>query len=180
MTMMINHHGGKCCGIKTISGLCYDPGYTMWAIESNDGKYLEQDACGVGVASNWNVYPYSRPKESAGERFDAYLDFLKIHRPCSLVEVTVVPYNWEAKAEAGLNYTTDEYQVKWVKFLEARDFKRVARFANCNSGNYVEVYHLVLRDEEHNWSYWESPVTEEFEESDEYMEDADEWDDDDE
>ena len=148
--MRITHHGGGCCAIKQICMLGSGPDEFMYQFDAPEGKDLEDlkqyakaDARGTAVDSSRNIYWFSRPSETAGERFDAYLDFLRKHRPCSLVEVTIVPYEYSAR------YPDDEdewykYQQDWIPFLEERGFKCVARVANSNSGNHVHVYHLIL------------------------------------
>lgn len=155
MTMRITHHGGGCCGIKQISMLGFSPDENLHPLEEPKDKtsarhYAAQDARGGNVESSRNIYWFARPYESAGERFDAYLNFLKKHRPCSLVEVTIVPYEDSVEAN-GDEVLMTNYQEEWQPFLRSRGFKMVNRFANSNSGNHIEVYHLVLEDP--NWGY---------------------------
>lgn len=155
MTMRITHHGGGCCGIKQIAMLGYSPDENLYPFDKPEDKkkakyYADQDARGGNVESSRNIYWFARPYESAGARFDAYLDFLKKHRPCSLVEVTIVPYEDSVAAGGDERYMA-EYQADWRPFLKDRGFKMVNRFANSNSGNHIEVYHLVLEDPD--WEY---------------------------
>ena len=147
--MKITHHGGGCCGIKQISMLGCSPDDLMYKTNAPDSleaakDYAKRDASGSSVNSATNIYWFERPTEKAGERFDAYLDFLRKYRPCSLVEVTVVPYEESAKEED--EEWWEEYQKSWPPFLKKRGFKRVSKFANSNTGNHIEVYHLVLED----------------------------------
>jgi hypothetical protein len=152
--MKITHHGGGCCGIKQICYLGFSPDEMLYAYDAAEDlhaakQYANTDARGGPVSSDRNIYWFARPAEKAGERFDAYLDFLRKHRPCSLVEVTIVPYEETARYD-DVEYCS-EYQASWAPFLKKRGFSRVARVANSNSGNHVEVYHLVLEDV--NWDY---------------------------
>ena len=153
--MKITHHGGGCCAIKQICGLGYSPDEFMYSFDApkeleRAKYYANEDARGGNVESSRNIYWFSRPSETAGDRFDAYLDFLKKHRPCSLVEVTIVPYEDTASRPDNGSYW-EEYQADWIPFLEERGFSCVAKVANSNSGNHVHVYHLVLEDPE--WDY---------------------------
>ena len=153
--MKITHHGGGCCGIKQICSLGYSPDEFMYGFDApkdSDAakRYANEDARGGAVESDRNIYWFSRPGETAGERFDAYLDFLRKHRPCSLVEVTIVPYEDSVRFPDDA-HCWEEYQQEWVPFLEERGFKCVARVANSNSGNHVEVYHLILEDPDWDW-----------------------------
>ena len=159
--MKITHHGGGCCAIKQISMLGCDPDEFMYQFDALEGKGLENlkqyanaDARGAAVDSSRNIYWFSRPSETAGERFDAYLDFLRKHRPCSLVEVTIVPYEGSARFLDDED-EWEEYQQEWVPFLEERGFKCVAKVANSNSGNHVHVYHLVLEDPDWDWDNYD-------------------------
>ena len=159
--MRITHHGGGCCAVKQISSLGCDPDEFMYQFDAPEGKDLEDlkqyakaDARGTAVCSSRNIYWFSRPSETAGERFDAYLDFLCKHRPCSLVEVTIVPYEDSARFP-GDEDVWEEYQQDWIPFLEERGFKYVARVANSNSGNHVHVYHLVLEDPDWDWDNYD-------------------------
>ena len=102
--MRITHHGGGCCAIKQISSLGCNPDEFMYQFDAPEGmdladlkQYAKADARGTAVDSSRNIYWFSRPSETAGERFDAYLDFLRKHRPCSLAEVTIVPYEGSAR-----------------------------------------------------------------------------------
>lgn len=156
--MKITHHGGGCCGIKQISLLGCSPDDVMYKTNAPDSladakSYARRDADGRKVDSK-NIYWFERPTEKAGERFDAYLDFLRKYRPCSLVEVTIVPYEDSAKEDD--EDWREEYQTAWIPFLQERGFKRVARFANSNSGNHIEVYHLVLEDPDWDFSSCEN------------------------
>lgn len=152
--MKITHHGGGCCGIKQISMLGFSPDDLTYATSAPDNlqeakNYANRDATGQSVDGR-NIYWFQRPTETTGQRFDAYLEFLSKHRPCSLVEVTIVPYEESARYpddEGGW----EEHQISWVPFLEERGFNCVAKFANSNSGNHVWVYHLILEDP--NWDY---------------------------
>lgn len=152
--MRITHHGGGCCGIKQICMLGCSPDDVMYktAAPEHLGEakgYARRDADGRGADSTTNIYWFERPTEKAGERFDAYLEFLKKYRPCSLVEVTIVPYEDSAKDDD--EEWWEEYQKTWIPFLKKRGFKRVAKFANSNSGNHIEVYHLILEDSD--WDF---------------------------
>jgi hypothetical protein len=145
--MKITFHGGNCCGIKTISGLTLAPKDILWTLEEKSKFVSDTDANGGVVSSADNFYSFARPKETAGERFDAYMDFLRQYRPQGLVEVAIVRETGGAIKDQKDDYCGSSYQEAWAPFLEERGFTMVNRFANSNSGNYVEVYHYVMKEE---------------------------------
>jgi hypothetical protein len=144
--MRITYHGGSCCGIKQISSLWNSPDWKLAAIKHKEGhipSVSRADAWGHEVKSTDNFYPFERPAETGGERFDAYMDFLRKHRPQGLVEVTIIAKYREALEDSSY---VSKAQEDWIPFLKKRGFKRVARFANSNSGNFVEVYHYIMTE----------------------------------
>ena len=170
--MRITHHGGGCCAIKQISMLGCSPDEFMYSFDAPKSvekakSYANEDARGGNVESSKNIYWFSRPKETAGERFDAYLDFLRKHRPCSLVEVTIVPYEDSARLPDD-DDCWEEYQKDWIPFLKQRGFECVAKVANSNSGNHVHVYHLVLEDPDWDWGNYGINSYFDMEEEEEY------------
>jgi hypothetical protein len=131
---------------------------------------MSHDRAGSHVCSSEPFYYKSRPPETYGERFDAYLHFLAKYRPYGLVEVTLVlkigqTYNANDEIycleggeiesfEVEDAYFDDDdydrsYQEDWVPYIEDRGFKCVTVVPNTNSGNLVHVYHLVMDGEWH-------------------------------
>lgn len=146
MSLKITMHSGNCCAIKTISGFGYTtPQSFVWKKEKT--QEYNTDRHGGSVNSNQNFYHPERPKETMGERFIAYMDFLREVRPNGLVEVCIVPYQCEVLDEVGMKVKVEPFQNKWVPFLEEQGFTRVARVPNSNSGNYVEVWHYTMKEE---------------------------------
>lgn len=146
MSLKITMHSGNCCAIKTISGFGYTtPESVVWKKKKTEP--YSTDRHGGAVSSNMNFYHPERPKETMGERFIAYMDFLRVERPQGLVEVCIVPYSYEVLEEQGMKVKVTPFQDKWVPFLEQQGFTRVARVANSNSGNYVEVWHYIMKEE---------------------------------
>lgn len=128
-------HGGKCCGVKTIH--CFSDDFKDgWepAIEKKTGvgdHMREPDAYGYDVSSKDNFFWLTAPGESTEDRLDRYIDFLKEKRPGGLIEVCLV----------------SDDQSYWIEQVEKRGFKLVAQFTNSNSGNIVNVYHLITIEE---------------------------------
>ena len=164
--MKILHHAGGCCGIKVIANMDNRPD-SQWLASSGHGdlEYLEVDRDG-GRSDNYkNLYYEDRPGETGGDRFDAYLKFLRRVRPNGLIEVSIVTDNHvcnyvssyasellesgelESYEEAVQMSDQDTYifnQRRWVPLLEERGFKCVTKFGNSNSSNEISVFHLVM------------------------------------
>jgi hypothetical protein len=86
------------------------------------------DYYGRTVTMAFDFYTEARPRETATERLDAILAFLKRKRPRGLVEVTLGMYQ----------------KPEWEKTLTDRGFKLVTKFKNSNTSCKVYVYHLVM------------------------------------
>lgn len=128
--LRLSHHGGKCCGVKTIHGF-YDnlpSDFEPELLEDKSGR--SKDTVGIDVHTNDRVFfPYA-PEETVSSRLDRYIDFLKEHRPSGLVEV----------------YLAESQRGTWEKELLNRGFHSVVSFKNSNSGNVVILYHLILEN----------------------------------
>lgn len=188
MSLTIGLHGGMCCGIKHIYSLDNSPSNTCYTKEKTSKEYLSSDRDGSTFEVGWNFYWKSRPKETYGERFAAYIDYLAEVRRYGLVEVAIivpVQSSFETlsgetmdELELGLiptfeeavdvakhwaddddEYRADDYnaggniiwynQEEWVPVLEEHGFRMVSQFPNINSGNLVQVWHLVMDGEYH-------------------------------
>jgi hypothetical protein len=128
VTIRIQTHGGRCCGIKTIHGFGGHPNDYVGA-KKKQPRHQYTDIYGHSVSKNYNFYRDARPKETYLERFKAYLEYLKEERPSGLVEVTMTGCQLDYRG--------------WQKVLEDHGFKEVTKFYNSNSGDHVYVFHLV-------------------------------------
>lgn len=164
----ITHHGGNCCGIKHIANLGVNPAYAVYNKTKTRKDELSTDRNGGVVSSAFNLYWPERPSETYGERFNAYLDYLAIIRPYGLVECTITTSNcggfgisgditgsmeWDLTPYEELRYDEDEEEIPegghydqspWIPVFEKCGFQKVSEFPNSNSGNYVQVWHLVM------------------------------------
>lgn len=135
--LQLMHHGGLCCGVKTIHGFGYGESFdsTQSAITEippyvTDGTYLSYGK---------SFFYKTAPVETALERLDRYLAYLKKKRPGGLVEVTLTDNDPTGKGRpSGVS------QMAWQPILEERGFKSVNSFRNSNSGAVVTVFHLVM------------------------------------
>lgn len=118
----IRMHAGNCCGIKTICGLGTDP----WRTEEarTEGNIVYTDANGCDFRSDKSFFSDEAPEETAWQRFNRYMEFLKVRRPDGLVEVTI----------------QERYQSKWIPFLRRANFRKVAKYRNSNSGLTLITY----------------------------------------
>lgn len=128
--LRLSHHGGKCCGVKTIHGF-YDRHPCDYEGElEKDATTAKKDISGADVNTDDRVFSPSAPEETVTNRLDRYIDFLKEHRPSGLIEV----------------YLAEDQKDVWEKELLNRGFRSVVSFKNSNSENVVTLYHLILED----------------------------------
>ena len=126
--MMINFHGGQCCGIKHISGFYANPDQKIWPKQESTKR--SHDKNGESVRSDWDFCWEALPKQTYKERLVAYIDFLKRVRPSGAIELTLTA------DQVGGFYN-------WGPVLKELGFKKVVEFWNSNSSNKVFVYYLV-------------------------------------
>lgn len=134
--MQIGYHGGKCCGIKTIFGMNYDPDLNVGRLAAitYDGTLHGIDAAGRTVSSEMNMYwGPELPNQTGEERLKAYLAFLRQKRPSGLVEIALAETIYPSTSQA-----------RWFPVLQALGFRCVARWKNSNSTNWCSVWHLVM------------------------------------
>lgn len=128
--MKITFHGGKCCGVKTISGFPKSPLSVCGKVDARPEPVSNLDAVGFNVTSEFDVFNAAAPEETAIDRLDRLIAFIKKWRPCGIIEVCLA----EGKSI---------YQVStWEESLLERGFKLSIKNYNSNSGNIVHVYHL--------------------------------------
>jgi hypothetical protein len=138
--MQIAYHGGKCCGLKTIYKMGYNPDEKIPADSSflKEAKYgvTNKDALGNSVSSNDTPYFGVTEKETYKERLVRFIDFLRVNRPSGLIEIALM----EHPSDPNYYYS----QRKWYPFLEELGFTMTTRFKNSNSGNWVTTWILIL------------------------------------
>jgi len=135
--MILGFHGGKCCGIKHIHGLGYQPLIEVQPAIEEKVPEKNADQYGHTVSSYDNFFTDTAPAETTLERFDRYLAFCDKRRPYGIIEVTVIR---TGGAKTGQVDT-------WRPYLEERGFKEVSNCHNSNSGNRVFVFHR-MKDKE--------------------------------
>jgi len=142
--MFLRYHGAHCCGVKTLEGFFEPPGVTLgstnlpinprealhqawprWNL-SNPSVQFNLDQYGYEVSSKDSFYNLARPRETAEERLDVYLDYLKQCRPKGMVDA----------------YLTQDQRKRWHDTLRKKGFKVACEFINSNTGNTVTCYQL--------------------------------------
>lgn len=144
--MEIVHHGGKCCGMKTLFGFHLDPSAELKATtkvipadykRSYEKKLditpgtLNRDKYGKAAGSEWPFRSTEKdiwPEETAGERFDRIIKHTCKHRPDHMIECVLTIYQ-------------KEY---WHDILLANGFNLVTTWKNSNTQNTLYAYHLVI------------------------------------
>jgi hypothetical protein len=131
----ISLHGGDCCGIKHIHNLGYYPhvgiasrralpvntSFGQKAVRSvNDMRHANKKA-------DCDFYNLSAPVETYEKRFKRFVSFIKEHREHGIIEVTINIFSQKA----------------WKPVLKEQGFKTVSSGNNSNTGNIIEIWHLV-------------------------------------
>lgn len=117
-------HGGKCCGIKHIQGLGWDPG--EWVGRKKKSRPLKSEATSY-MNSTRPFFYEAAPAETYERRLDRIIAFIKEKRPRGVIEVVL----------------SDHQLVAWRSKIEDRGFKLVTKAKNSNSGGSIHIYHLV-------------------------------------
>lgn len=129
------NHGGKCCGIKTIYGFGQYPDDTSDSLPTlvspNNLDIMYGD-----VSSNGRFFHLSAPEETTKHRLDRYIEYVRELRPKHVIEA-VLYSNSHRHAMC---------QEAWFPVLEDRGFKEVTAAENCNSGNTIHIFHLVISE----------------------------------
>jgi hypothetical protein len=132
MALRLVFHGGKCCGIKTIHGLEYNPTDNVPAVEKK--KFMENDEYGQEVKSDLDFFTDAAPKETYLQRVDRMIAFCERHRPQGIIEIVLADTTYEP----GGYYDQTR---NWAPLLRRRKFRCVNKCKNSNSGNTVHVFH---------------------------------------
>lgn len=142
--MRIVPSNSGCCGVKYIRDFP-GPYLLMSAISrceyngyNDEGSTTEPDdpyEC---------LYCGDAPKETALERFDRFVSFLKETRPSGCIEVYLAPVGvLPGECEGcGCSVHCNQYNL-WKPLLLERGWKELDTFINSNSDN--EVGHFVLK-----------------------------------
>ncbi len=134
--MILSYHGGACCGIKHIHDMGTNPNSLCKALDEQDEHSLDMYGFTMyTVRPDKNFHWEKAPEEKKVDRLDRYLNFLRKHRPKTLVEICLI--------EKSPNYSFS-VQTAWFPILEERGFKKVRRFINGNTGKTIAVFHLDL------------------------------------
>lgn len=144
LPMRLAAHGGYCCGIKTIHGLGESPDDLISEKEPHKHVFTLHDAdqSGCPPHGDINLFTAGAPEETKGSRFKRVLAHLKYIRPAGVCEVVTVDSgdtdNNEFFATTG----------KWGDFLAGLGFNKVTSAKNSNSGNTIDIWHLMYNEGE--------------------------------
>ncbi len=129
MTIKIQTHGGRCCGIKSIHGFHGNTPDDIVVSKKAQPENWQTDMYGHSVGRNYNWYRPKRPRETYLQGFEEYIRYIQEHRPAGLIEVTM---------------TRDQLDFYgWRPHLGRLGFKETLKFKNSNSNDTVYVFHLV-------------------------------------
>lgn len=123
--MELYSHGGKCCGIKTIFLIGYDPESVWQAIENAERKYADHNE-----AQQW--FNGKAPAETAAKRLKRFVEQVRVDRPGHIIEVVTA--------------TVCNQTEKWRPHLVALGFKEVTKALNSNSHQIVSIWHCIVKD----------------------------------
>jgi hypothetical protein len=143
----IAYHGGYCCGFKTIHTLGDSPNATVPAWKRNEDDEIDfDDVDAGGHRHDGNMFNDDAPEETALERVDRYLAWLKKRRPRGMSSKLFSPKTWDIDDDV---YSDDVYKdccqnSNWGPDLEKRGFRMVTSCYNSNSYNTIFVYHFAM------------------------------------
>lgn len=130
--MKLVFHGGKCCGIKTIYDLGFEPSFEDYGVDKK--KAVNHDKYGNTVRSDLEFFTDEAPNEPLKDRLKRLIEFVKKKRPSGIVEVVLQKGRFADQV------------TPWEPILLSHGFKLVNRFPNSNSSNDIYIYHLNLWD----------------------------------
>jgi hypothetical protein len=132
--MYLTYHGGKCCGIKTIHSLGYNPAQNLPILPVRANK--------EGYTSLF--YAKELPEQTAEERFTTLVKHWDSNVSRGILEVILQDagaYNVAPEKEHMYNQ-----QLNWRPVLKKLGFKLIASCKNSNSGNRIYVFHKTKDD----------------------------------
>jgi hypothetical protein len=152
------HHGGLCCGTKTIAGFPSYPESTIAArpkpaVPISVGR--DRDKYGYFPDKGYPHRDFSVPEETAENRLRRYIVFEHKVRPGHMIEVILNQYQYG----------------KWEKLLDELGFVETAKWLNSNSQLFCKRYQLIIEkdvipdwvyewSEENNFGGFKKPVKE--------------------
>ncbi len=119
----VSYHGGACCGIKHIWSLPEKPTTPLNKLSKHKHGPNEATAYYRGTAS---FFPVGAPAETAAERLDRIIAYIKGRRPGGIIEIVLS--SWQLYS--------------WREHLKSIGFKAVNSVKNSNSNHTIHVYHL--------------------------------------
>ncbi len=132
--MRLMHHGGLCCGVKTIYGLSTGPAYEVGRLLEETGGICDGGYTSFGKA--WYTSP--RPRETAEARMLEYIRYYKSNRTSGILEVVI-----QTPREPELAYASYG-QAKWIPWLLEHGFVEVNAWVNSNSTNVCRQFVLNI------------------------------------
>lgn len=133
----IAFHAGKCCGIKTIYCLGYNPEAKCREIQkvARSESVQNADQYGHDVSSAFNFYNGDAPIETVEERIRRYVKYLDAVRPHGIIEIALTDYG-----SHGEGNEFDQIEA-FGDLLKELGFKQVNDCHNSNSGNRIFIFH---------------------------------------
>lgn len=119
-------HGGKCCGIKTIFSVGYDPENAIENAIENAKRYP------VDHRGAYQWFKGKAPTETSVQRLKRFVEQVRVDRPGHIIEVVTA--------------TICDQTKKWRPHLEALGFKEVTKAKNSNSLQIVSIWHCIVKD----------------------------------
>lgn len=131
--MKLMHHGGKCCGIKTLFNMGYIPEGLHYAIPAVT-TLGATDGSLSSIGTPW--YREARPEETGLERIKAYIKFYEKNRKTGILECVLQTPKKPNDYGNG--------QAAWIPVLLKLGFKEVNTWPNSNSTNILHVFNLNI------------------------------------
>lgn len=145
--MKLTYHIGLCCGIKTVHGFYYRPDSIIPATKQDKPGDWGKDKFGYQVSSTESFWFGEAPAETYKERLQRFIAFMHKHRPNNVLEAVIVPEYGADENDEDDDEVDKGFQNRWIPVLEELGFKMVTEALNSNSGNVIQIWHLVITPE---------------------------------
>jgi hypothetical protein len=152
MTIRCVADGGNCCGLKHIFGFGSNPDEVFEPYET--GEPGNHEYGGDHGYRDKDAFFFRFPKQTARERLRDMLKHIREEKVYEVFQITLVDgYGGGHKCEKDPKQKIEEKylnnsdwfsQREWFPIIRALGFRKVNRWYNSNSGNYVICFQLRM------------------------------------
>ena len=134
--MHTTFHAGRCCALKSLSGLGVDPQALVPAIEKT--SFVEPDMSNYHFKTDTRFWNEEAPEESSIARIQRIIEWCKKKRPGMILEAATAHPSSLAKPWSN--------QDAWIPELQKLGFEQVNEVVNSNTTYLIRVWHLNIAE----------------------------------